>query len=96
MDGQQHADHVDRNVQWVEQPGLSPDDEPDSDVHRIAHETVETFNDEDFSWRDRRGCSATNQGETPERGVEIDRDPDGDDGYRRPFFGSVHRRRILP
>src|SRR5216684_1011427 len=93
---QQHADHVDRDVPRVEQPGLSSYDEPDSDVHRVAHEAVQTFDDEDFGRRDRSGCSAANQREAPERGVEIDRNTDDDDGDRRPFFSAGHWCRILP
>src|SRR5713226_3561621 len=93
---QQHADHVDRDVPRVEQPGLSSYDEPDSDVHRVAHEAVQTFDDEDFGRRDRRRSPASNQSEAPERGVEIDRNTDDDDGDRRPFFSAGHWCRILP
>ena len=86
MDGQQHAAHVDRDVQRVEQPSLPSDDEPDSDVHRIAHEAVQTFDDEDSSRRDRCWSPAADQSKAPERGVEIDRHPDGDDGKRCPIL----------
>ena len=80
----------------MEQPRFPTNDKRDADIHRVAHETVETFDDEDFSRRDRRGCPAVNQREASERGVEIDRDPDGDDGHRRPFFSAGHRYRIPP
>src|SRR5580700_5728979 len=82
---QQHADHVDRDERGVEQPGLSSDDESDSEIHRVAHEAVQTFDDEDFGWRDRRGCSASHYSEAPESGVKIDRNPDSDHSNRRPF-----------
>src|SRR5260370_16588374 len=46
---QQHADHVDRDVPRVEQPGLSSYDEPDSDVHRIEPEAVQPLQTQAFS-----------------------------------------------
>src|SRR5258708_18725364 len=96
MDGQQRADHVSRDVPRVEQPGLPSDNKRDTDVHRITHKATEAFDDADFRRRDRRGCSASNPTQYPECGVEIDRNPDRDDGYRRPFFAAVPRRRSLP
>jgi len=79
--------------EWNNQ-ALSADDERHANVHRVAHEAVQAFDDEDLVARSAQAFRRRSE-RSPERGVEIDRNPDDDNGYGDPFFGAGHRCRIL-
>ncbi len=91
MGGEEHQYGIDCDVCGPEQPGLSRDDECHSDVHRVSDVAVKTFHDEGSGRCNRRGSSSTDQCEAPERGVNVDRNADGNDDDCRPFSGAVDR-----
>src|ERR1700730_3961023 len=94
--GQQHAGHVDCDVRGVIEPGLPSNDEGDPYIHWIANEAMQTFDYQSFGRRDRCWGSGTGQSESPECGVEVDRDADDNEGKSGPFFCTGYGRCILP
>lgn len=95
MRGQQHTDHVDGDMPGVEEPRLSGDSGRDADVHGVADEAVQSLDRQGFGGRDRSRSSVADDREIPEGGVEIDSDPDTDNGEGRTFLGTRHGRGAL-
>lgn len=69
---------VERDPRGTEKDCLAQDHEQDADVHGIAHVTVKALDYEAVRGSDGCGRAVAAEGESPEGGVEVDGESEGD------------------